>query len=322
MIVTVNHLGFDAEGLLAEALERLGLPTASWFVDSPAVILSEARKIDGSGLFAFSWDKSYLQTLKDLGFRNVFYLPLATDETFFSPSGETQDNLRKIAFAGDSLEAATLKYLKLSGLSLLNLPEIDAAAEKFLANDKLTPDEEAGELIVKFGLSGPEAAGLSALVIWRASRLWRQRVLSAVNPEDLTVAGDEGWRQILKGATLTGRVDYYDQLGAFYRQSAVNLNVTSAQMKSGLNQRVFDVPAAGAFLLTDNRAQLNALFEPDKEVVVYDSPEEAAEKASWYLGRPLDRRRVVARAQRRVLNEHLYRHRLKTMLELVLGGGK
>jgi spore maturation protein CgeB len=40
LVFTVNHLGFDREGLLLNTLHRLRVPSASWYVDSPAIILS------------------------------------------------------------------------------------------------------------------------------------------------------------------------------------------------------------------------------------------------------------------------------------------
>ena len=38
-VLTVNHLGVDREGLLLAELEQAGIPLASWFVDSPELIL-------------------------------------------------------------------------------------------------------------------------------------------------------------------------------------------------------------------------------------------------------------------------------------------
>ena len=39
LVFTVNHLGFDREGLLLDTLHRLRVPSVSWYVDSPAIIL-------------------------------------------------------------------------------------------------------------------------------------------------------------------------------------------------------------------------------------------------------------------------------------------
>jgi spore maturation protein CgeB len=133
--------------------------------------------------------------------------------------------------------------------------------------------------------------------------------------------GDEGWKELLHGIEIKGRLDYYGPLADHYRTSAINLNITSAQMKTGLNQRVFDVPACRAFLLTDDRGQLHDHFEAD-EVVTYREPRDAAEKANWYLKRPDEREKIAKKAYRRILNEHLYVHRLEKIMKAVMGAAR
>ena len=99
MVLAVNHLGFDAEGILADALARLGVPMASWFVDSPFFILWAAKRPKGD-FFTFSWDADYLDTLKSLGYGPVSFLPLATDPSHFSPSGvDSQASPQPLAIA-------------------------------------------------------------------------------------------------------------------------------------------------------------------------------------------------------------------------------
>jgi Uncharacterized protein conserved in bacteria len=109
-------------------------------------------------------------------------------------------------------------------------------------------------------------------------------------------------------------VNYYEELPDFYLQSDVNFNCTSVQMKGAVNQRVFDVPAAGAFLLTDSRAQLARMFEPGREVAVFERPEEAPELLARYLADAPARRRMAEAGRARVLAEHTYVHRLGSLL--------
>jgi spore maturation protein CgeB len=200
------------------------------------------------------------------------------------------------------------------------IPDIDLLAEKFLKSNSLFPDA----LINKSHLSLPKgakrASALSALVTWRASRLWRKEVLRALPTQILTVAGDKDWENLLPEANLLGNLDYYGELSHFYQLSKVNLNITSAQMKGGLNQRVFDVPASGSFLLTDAKREATELFEPGKEIVTYHDPEEAKELALWYLERPSEREKISTAARKVVLQRHLYRHRLPVLVQTTLGG--
>jgi spore maturation protein CgeB len=85
-------------------------------------------------------------------------------------------------------------------------------------------------------------------------------------------------------------------------------------MRGAVNQRVFDVPATGAFLLTDYREQVEQLFEPGREIICYHSPEEAADLARYYLARPEARRSVALAARQRVLAGHSYEHRVRELM--------
>lgn len=325
LALTVNHLGFDAEGLMDDLFSRLKLPAASWFVDSPAFILGENRP--SPWVSAFSWDKDYLKMLKNKGFATVAHLPLATDDQFFRPD-QSSPPARPLAFVGDSLTMATAKYMLKLGLRADSekfsgfLDETDKLAEAFLDNADLLPDPDGlAKLAAPAGLA-PEAerlADLGALVTWRASRIRRTRVLAAVKESGLTVAGDKHWSGLLnlRPERLLPPLDYYTELKSFYQKTMVNINITSAQMKTGLNQRVFDVPASGAFLLTDHKEQLFELFEPGREVVTYQEPQEARQLAAWYAGHPAAREGVIRAAHERVSGCHLYRHRLKELLKTI-----
>jgi spore maturation protein CgeB len=123
-----------------------------------------------------------------------------------------------------------------------------------------------------------------------------------------------GAKLLGKGFRLRPEVNYYDELPRIYGESAINFNATSLQMKAAVNQRIFDAPAAGGFVLTDFREQLAELFEVGEEVVIFRDPEEIPDLVRFYLKNPKLRTKITAKARRRVLGEHTYRHRVAAML--------
>lgn len=88
-------------------------------------------------------------------------------------------------------------------------------------------------------------------------------------------------------------------------------------MAGAQNQRVFDVPAAGGFLLTDYSPQLAALFEPGVEVATYAGPDDVHEQCARFLHDAPARAAIVAAARRRIAAEHTFAHRLAFMLQKV-----
>jgi len=333
-LLTVNHFGLDSQGRLAELLERLNLPLASWFVDNPHLILSRHAGLARAGTVIFTWDADNVPSLTAQGYANVHYLPLATDATRFRPGlGQGLDSRQsdawraEVSFVGDSMRRAVADSLAAcGGPKEFVADHVSLAAEFGAATERSVQDflearhpEHAAAL--KSLDDDASRLACESLLTWEATRQYRARCVRALSGFDAVVAGDpDGWsHEFAPGGTvrLLPRLDYYRDLPAFYPLSAVNLNCTSRQMKGAVNQRVFDVPACGGFVLTDRRAQLEALFEPGSEVIVYDGPEEIAELAQRYLDDEAGRTRVIQAARRRILAEHTYEHRLARLLQVM-----
>ena len=83
------------------------------------------------------------------------------------------------------------------------------------------------------------------------------------------------------------------------------------------NIRLFEATGVGTLLITDWKVNLQDMFEPNKEVVSYRSPEECVELIQYYLEHD-DEREAIARAgQERTLREHTYYHRMKELVDII-----
>jgi hypothetical protein len=78
---------------------------------------------------------------------------------------------------------------------------------------------------------------------------------------------------------------------------------------SASNMRLFEATGVGTCLLTDWKANLSELFEPDAEVVTYRDAEECIEKVRYLLGHESERRSIAAAGQRRTLRDHTFADR-------------
>lgn len=110
-----------------------------------------------------------------------------------------------------------------------------------------------------------------------------------------------------------------------FNATAVNINLHSSAILSGINPdgdfvnpRTFEIAACGAFQLVDYRPVIERFFEIEREIICYTSLEELREKASYYL-RNNNPRKEIARAGRdRVLREHTYDNRMRTLCAWML----
>ncbi|HWR02890.1 MAG TPA: glycosyltransferase [Humidesulfovibrio sp.] len=333
MLLTVNHFGLDSEGRLAELLERLNLPLASWFVDNPHLILSRYQGLARPGTTLFSWDADNLPTLRAAGYGSVHYLPLATDPQRFRPGAPAGPASWRadVSFVGDSMTRAVQDSLA----ACAALPQLARDHARLAAGFGASQERDVDAYL---SVAHPQLArelrsrgdarlrlACESLLTWEATRQYRRACVTALEPFAPVIAGDaDGWRAAwaetfgnVSTARFLPRLDYYDDLPRFYPLSAVSLNCTSRQMKGAVNQRVFDVPACGGFVLTDRREQLDSLFEPGREVLAYDAPEDIPELVARCLKDEPLRRRISNAARTRILAQHSYEHRLAELLAVM-----
>jgi spore maturation protein CgeB len=83
------------------------------------------------------------------------------------------------------------------------------------------------------------------------------------------------------------------------------------------NMRLFEATGMGALLLTDWKKNLHTMFDEEKEVVTYKSPEECGEKAAFYLSHDKEREAVAQAGRERTFKEHTYYHRVQELLHIL-----
>jgi len=101
------------------------------------------------------------------------------------------------------------------------------------------------------------------------------------------------------------------------RRVPVCLNLYKGNIESGLILRPFEVTAAGGLLLTYPTAELGNCFAIGEECDVFHNEEELLQKIGFYLAHPQKRRDIAAAGQRRTLSQHLYSHRIGSLVELL-----
>ncbi len=327
-ILTLNHLGVDREGVLMDLLERLQLPLASWFVDNPHLILHLYEKLISPWTTLFTWDADNIDSLRAMGFEHVFHLPLGTDPRRFNPHMANRAPASwktPLSFVGNSMIYKVGARLKAGRFPRPLLCAFRDISTRFGASEERSVREflrhTAPELLASYEALPTNEARLAyeTAITWEATRQYRAACVTPLLSFDPLIVGDPGWSIIFRHASppprLHKELNYYEELPAFYPCSDINFNCTSKQMKGAVNQRVFDVPATGAFVLTDWREQMDILFEPDREIVCYRTSEEIPDLIRRYLENPRERIRVIQAARRRVLAEHTWEHRIKTLLE-------
>lgn len=131
----------------------------------------------------------------------------------------------------------------------------------------------------------------------------RVRYLKALRGLPLSIWGPGGWSEEpdLAGA-FKGEFVWGEQLNQLYNEAAVVLNLSSWEPAlGGLTQRIIDVPATGAFLLTDDCKDISDFYAVGEEIETFTTPEDLLEKCRFYLSHPSERECVALAGHRRAL---------------------
>lgn len=83
------------------------------------------------------------------------------------------------------------------------------------------------------------------------------------------------------------------------------------------NMRLYEATGMGAMLLTDRKDNLGDLFEVGKEVVAYDSADEAVEMVRYYVDHPQEAAAIAQAGKARTLREHTYGRRMEELVPIL-----
>ena len=100
-------------------------------------------------------------------------------------------------------------------------------------------------------------------------------------------------------------------------RSKINLNNLHLAEINGANARLFEICGSGGFQICSYSDIISELYIENHEIVLYKNQHELQEKIKYYLDNPSERNRIASNAKRRSIQDHTYRHRLTTLLNIV-----
>jgi len=114
----------------------------------------------------------------------------------------------------------------------------------------------------------------------------------------------------------------FSKLREYACRSKINLVITRkahASVFASSSSRPFELASLGACMVCNPYEGLEAWFEPEKELIVVHSAEEAIERYTWLLAHDEARRAMGQAARERFLKEHTFRHRARQLVSIIQG---
>lgn len=303
----------NSVGLIPGLFDELKIPYASWWTIDPANL--KPRPSPFYSIFII--DKTRLAELKEEGYENVYYLPFGANPERFISFPLTDEDIQKygcdVSFAGAC--NFSMGYLENKEYfdRLFGGEEVVNSLIDDQIRNPTRPIKESYE-----GITGKTASAELLVdlrrIEYEAMRLYRIDMVRSLNGFGVNVYGDDGWKETVGSGIQYGGYLGGEEMAKLYNASKINLSIQIGTMKGSLNKRTFDIPAAGGFVLGSFRQALLWHFEEGKEVVYFKEKEELKELISYYLDHQDERAAIAQRAQRRILAEHTYRHRMVELL--------
>ena len=102
-----------------------------------------------------------------------------------------------------------------------------------------------------------------------------------------------------------------------YAVSKINLNIALKGIEGGTPQRIMDIMGAGGFVLTNYCEETAELFEEDREIVMFRTPEELLWKVDYYLEHEEEREQIARAGHEKAMNNYTYEKKIKSLLDWV-----
>lgn len=314
--------------ILSNACERVGMPYISWLCDSRLLTMHNNSVFNACNRI-FVFDRVDYAEFRRLGAR-VFYLPLAANVARMDRvrSGETR--IAEISFVG-SMYAKKNEYDKCKGeLTPYLQGYFDAAlrAQTDVYGEDVIGELLTDDIVLKLGacLSFEKAKeSFSSLPLafavthlgFKLANIERTKLLTLLSEHFPVALYSDAPLPDAAGIDYRGTVDYWTQMPKVFYNSRINLNVTMRNIRTGLPLRMFDIMGCEGFLLTNYQAEIASLFEPGRDLVVYESFDDCLKKAGYYLEHEDERRTIAENGYRKICAHHTYDHRIAEMFEIL-----
>ena len=316
--------------LVAVIAHEHDIPYVSWSCDSPlAEGLEDYFDYDTNRIWLF--DRAEVETYRRKGHSRVLYSPLAVNTRRVKKviedgarSGALNKYKADVSFIG-SLYNASLEgliaplddYLKgyiegimntqieFYGTDLLSMTITDDILDRINAQYAALGNGEAASLNRK---------GLAFAIqkqITYAERVTLIDTLGSIC--DMRFYSTKEY-PFTSNVRFMGPVKYHEQMPLVFAASRLNLCPTLRSIISGIPLRSLDILACGGVLLSNWQPELAEYFTDGEDLIMYASPEDAVEKAAWYLENEDARARIAGHAQPVLESEFNYAVKLAKIL--------
>lgn len=322
---------------VAEACHLLSIPYIAWLFDSPQVATYTKYALYPE-CHIFSFDKAQERRLKAINLPNVYYQPLAANIMHSAKINITDADIAKyscdLSFIGQLYRNTTFEKFY----------EVISEAERKVVDDAIMnnvsnwsrgsniynsfSDEYVEQIEHFIPTENFETYNVNHKHIFETlilppaiAQIERKKLMilasEICNARLYTVDRDVENATALLGSDKVFPAIHDDDLYKAYYASKINLNVTLRSIETGAPQRIFDIMSVGGTVLSNYQEELEELFVPDKEIMLFESEEEYIDKITYLLTHEQGRITIGINGYKRVVAEYNFKDSLSKMIEKI-----
>ena len=156
-----------------------------------------------------------------------------------------------------------------------------------------------------------------AMEIAHVERITLLRLLSQRRDVHLyTYEVTDSEKELLKKVTIHPPIAYGIDMPSLFKSSKINLNPSLRIIRSAIPLRALDIMGSGGFLFSNYQTELAEFFLDGKEVVMYESIEDAVSKAEFYLKHDDLRQKIAANGHEKIIKHFQFEDRILTMIKI------
>lgn len=308
------------------------MPYLSYVTELPAKELYD-EAVKNPCNFIFCFDAAMCVELEQRIPGRCFHLPLGAAEQD-CPEQESGEHA-EVAFVG-SLCRNNEEYDRIEGLSdyargyleslvktqvrIYGYDLLKAALNQEIFNEiktQLPTDLWSG---VEAGLE--QRAVVDTVLFNKVTEMERKNLLRAVSEQFETQLYTSEEVSGLPAIHVHGEAETDEEKCSIYRNSRINLCFTHRSIVSGIPRQVYEIMAAGGFVLMNFQPEISENFIIGEHLDVFAGESELLEKIAYYLEHEEERARIAEAGCRAVREYHTYVSRAAAMFNAVFSEGE
>lgn len=283
--------------LVAKACYHHNIKYLSWCYDNPLNVVNIEATLGLSTNYVFLFDRIQAKTYRDKGFDNIYHLPLGINSHRLSNIIITPNDEKiyssDISFVGKLYPSTISELLAPLGQSDKNFINdiMDQQLKiygSYIIDDLLTEDLitrinlQYNSLMKEnnFTLTKEELSYSMATYVARTERLLLLALLA--NHHEVCLYSRENL-DFLSKVHYKGSAAYLTDMPKVFQCSKINLNITLKILQTGIPLRVLDILGSAGLLLTNFQEEILEHFVNERDLMVYESIEDALAKSTFLL---------------------------------------